>query len=257
MFYELVKKLLKNNYNLSETKLIVLGNQKSGTTAIAKLLALSTNQSILLDTSLLWQPHLSKLLKSKGNLNKVIDSNKRFFSRAIIKEPNLTFFIDELLEIYPSTTQYVFIVRDPRNNIRSLLNRVNIPGNLKSFDKTNFKLSIHEEVLFNKEVMNYSSTNYIEQLAERWNLTFSHYEKNKSNITLVKYEDFIQNKVLFIESLASSLSLNPKIDITTKIDIQYQPKGDQNIHWIDFYGKQNLNIIEQTCAHFMQKLNYV
>lgn len=256
MLLNFVMRFLSGFYKLANTKVIILGNQKSGTTAIAKLLADSINRNVLLDTPLLWEPSFSNIKRGKLSLEQIIQSNKYFFSKTIVKEPNLTFFLEEILRIYPSTVKYVFIVRDPRDNIRSLLNRVNLPGDLESIDPYYDFLTKHEKVLFNREVMSYSSHHYVEQLSERWNQALSNYEKYQERILLVKYEDFQKNKILFIENLAKNLGLKPISNISSKIDIQYQPKGNTEISWLEFYGRNNLSKIEKCCRDFMVKMGY-
>jgi len=116
-----LKQLILRNvnflYNLNQTKVIILGNQKSGMTAIAKLLAINTGENVLLDSPLLWEPNFSKIYRGELELKDLVNQNKYYFSRSIIKEPNLTFLYEDLIKVYSSSVKYLFIVRDPRDNI--------------------------------------------------------------------------------------------------------------------------------------------
>ena len=56
--------------------------------------------------------------------------------------------------------------------------------------------------------------------------------------------------------ISKKMGFEPKKDISTFVDIQYQPKGDQKVSWIDFFGTNNLNRINKICGHRMQKLGY-
>ena len=72
----MIKSFILKNINflnsLENTTIIILGNQKSGTTAIAKLLVLSSGQTVLLDTPLLWEPNLSKIASGDILLKSII-----------------------------------------------------------------------------------------------------------------------------------------------------------------------------------------
>ncbi|RME38856.1 MAG: hypothetical protein D6788_06610, partial [Planctomycetota bacterium] len=107
---------------------IVLGNQKSGTTVIAALLAESAGCAVTLDIFFRFRrPVLARLLTGRDSLDRFIRRHPYWFSHPIIKEPSLTFFHDDLRRLFPSA-RFVFIVRDPRDNIRSILNRLRLPG---------------------------------------------------------------------------------------------------------------------------------
>jgi len=251
-----IKKIINCFYSLNSTKLVILGNQKSGTTAIASLLAEASNQSVLLDSKLLWEPNFSKLKKGELSLSKLINSNKSIFSKNIIKEPNLTFLYDQLKNVFPKDVKYLFIVRDPRSNIRSILDRINTRGDLKSLLLNEETYSSHELALFDKETMNYTYDHYIEQLAERWTQSVELYLANKSHFHLIRYEDFLIDKKESIISLCQKLDFSSKIDIASKIDIQYQPKGKSNMNWKDFFGTENLYKINRICSKCFSELDY-
>lgn len=243
-------------YSLNDTNIIILGNQKSGTTAIAKLLALNAGETILLDTPLLWEPNLSKIASKDIKLRTLIEQHKYYFSRSIIKEPNLTFFYPEIKSIYPPSVKFIFIVRDPRDNIRSLLNRINISGNLDDIKDQFKRLTIHEKILFDKKIIPYISNHYIEQLSERWVVAVDVFLNSKENFHLVKYEDFNKDKVNFINQLSVKMGYQAKNDISAKVNIQYQPKGNKKINWNDFFGEKNLHKIQNICGVQMKKLGY-
>lgn len=256
MIKSLILKNINFFYNLNHTKIIILGNQKSGTTVIAKLLALNTGESVLLDSPLLWEPNFSKIYRGEMELKDLINQNKYYFSRSIIKEPNLTFLYEDLIKVYSSSVKYLFIVRDPRDNIRSLLNRINVPGDLEYIGAHSPPFTIHEKNLFDKELFAYSSSHYIEQLAERWVKAIEVFLKFKENFYLVRYEDFMVNKIDFIDQLSKKMGYVTRHDISTHVNVQYQPQGNRNISWDAFFGVENLARIEQICSWHMKKLSY-
>ena len=113
--------------------IIVLGHQKTGTSVIAALLGEATGKSVTIDMF----HHNNKIrpffrediFNKKLSLRDFIQANALYFSTDIIKEPDLTFHYEALLNYFPKA-KFVFVIRDPRDNIRSILNRLKISGNL-------------------------------------------------------------------------------------------------------------------------------
>jgi hypothetical protein len=104
--------------------IFVLGNQKSGTTAIAALFARLSGQTVTLDLFReVWWPTYQGIPSGDVSFDAFVARNRWGFSRDIVKEPNLTLFPDALAERFPEA-RTIFVVRDPRDNIRSLLNRL-------------------------------------------------------------------------------------------------------------------------------------
>jgi hypothetical protein len=75
---------------------------------------------------------------------------------------------------------------------------------------------------------------------------------------LVRYEDFMKDKVGEIVGLARRLGLEPAYDIADRVDTQFQPRGRlRGIPWLDFFGADNLAQIETICADRMQQFGYL
>lgn len=239
-------------YRIQKRPIIILGNQKSGTTAIAALLAKRTGLSATLDTSILWDPNLSKLLAGELRLKDVISQNRKPFSRKIIKEPNLTFFMDDLRDVFPDA-HYVFIVRDPRDNIRSLLNRVQLSGKLTKLEESN-DIPKGWKSLFDGHFS--QSNHYIEELACRWNFCIQQYKKMDDDCELVRYEDFVKSKSAAIDLLCDRLGLEKEHNIDKVVNVQYQPPGNQSVSWENFFSLDNYNRINDICGDNARSLGY-
>jgi len=241
--------------------IIVLGNQKAGTSAITALLGQATRQTYIIDIlHRIQTPELREnLLNGKSELRKVILSNKHFFSKKIIKDPNLTFLYKDLINIF-ALPQFIFIVRDPRDNIRSILNRLRTPGDLNSLPPSftnNWSDNLYGwKMILEGKYPRVSGRNYIEFLAERWNLATSTYLQNADSMVLVRYEDFLMDKENTIYNLARKVRLKPYSDISASVDTQFQPCGNTNISWLDFFGNKNLSCIESICKRNMKILGY-
>lgn len=241
--------------------IIILGHQKTGTSAIAALLAEATNKSVTVDFFHRNYERLpfaqERLYKGDLIFSDFIMSNKLYFSKDIVKEPELTFFYKELLGFFPDA-KFVFVVRDPRATIRSVLNRLDIPGNLECLGEEYLEsiksLKIWRFALSGK-LPNVLGETYIDKLAHRWNLAAETYLNNCEHITIVKYERFNQNKKESIEQLAGSLGLAVEADISDNVDTQFQPRGNHIVTYADFFGN-NLERIESVCGEQMNKFGY-
>ena len=93
-------------------------------------------------------------------------------------------------------------------------------------------------------------------LAARWNLFTDIWLENKESMILVRYEDFQKDKIEEISNLSKVLGLKDINDISSKINIQYQPKGNQEISWDKFFGLDNLASIERLCSERMKLVGY-
>lgn len=255
--FNLARKFLKESAaRLNSAPLIILGKEKSGTTAIAALLAKYTGLSVTLDIPNIWGPMETKIYNGETTFAEFVKNNKYHFSKDIIKEPCLTFLYPKVKKVFPKA-RFVMIIRDPRDNIRSVLNRLGISGNLGDIDlNTLSSVPRGWEVVLDSRWLGLQGNNYIEIAAARWNLAADVFIKNRDEMLLLRYEDFFIDKVGTINKLAQALGFAKTIDISTYVDIQYQSKGDQNITWKDFFGLKNLNRIEQICKDRMKEFGY-
>lgn len=230
--------------------LFIFGFQKSGTSAIAGLLAEKTGKSVTIDTKYLWQPYFDKIMSNEIDMNSHVNRYSYPFSKFIIKEPNTTFFIKQLKEFF-YLSKYIFIVRNPFDNIRSILNRLNLPGDLEDIDVD----KVHEDwkSFFSKS----KGKNYISVLANLWVKANNQSDiTNSDSCVLVKYEDFNNDKEEFIEYISKKVGIEPKYSIGHIVDKQFQPKGERNIDLKIFYGEKNYKIIEDICCNLMKEFNY-
>ncbi|MFB4167181.1 sulfotransferase domain-containing protein [Virgibacillus sp. JSM 102003] len=245
--------------NINYSPIFVLGNQKSGTSAIGALLGELTNKPTTIDLEGLYEPVQSKLHRNEVSFETFLEKNKYDFSNEIIKEPSLTFLYDDIKRIF-NTNKNVFIVRDPRDNIRSILNRVDLPGdeeNIKESHPQKWKNApINWKRVIDSRWLGTSGENYIEWMSYRWLKCLDIYEQNSDDFILIRYEDFIKNKKEAIENLAEELSLNIVNDISDKVNIQFQPPGNRKTNQKEFFGKRNLLRVETICNTKMQKYGY-
>ena len=143
-------------YRIREAPIFVLGNQKSGTSAIAALLAKACGLSYDIDLGGLRVREYERIYAdpTPQTLRAVLRDRATIeMSKAVVKEPNLTFLAARLRALHPRA-RHVFIVRDPRANIRSICNRLQLPGHLASIDTADYpEISpMWEAILYNRWV---------------------------------------------------------------------------------------------------------
>lgn len=243
---------------VNRESLIFLGKGKSGTTAIAALFAEATGKTVSLDIPALFVDGIRPILLGRSSLASVIERERLAFSHDIIKQPTLTWFFDELRDYFPAA-KFVMIIRDPRDNIRSVLNRMAVPGDLGDLSPETIR-NIHGGWRWHFDepwLLGLTGKNYIELSANRWNLAADVYREHCDDMLLVRYEDFMEDKVGSIAKLARQLGLPVVNDIAANAERQYQPQGkDRGKSWGQFFGAQNLTTIERICGTRMAEFGY-
>jgi hypothetical protein len=252
MLYKIKKiypKIANRFYRPNPAPIFLLGNQKSGTTIIAYLLSKRTGLTLTNDITRSI-PDSSLYLRIRFELQDIDQMLKKYsyeFSKEIIKEPSLTFILPDLITSFPNA-RYVFISRNPYQNIRSILNRLKIPGNLSEIDMSNYSelaLTPVWKLAFNSEWLGSEPLSYIGALAYRWKYAEEIYNNFCSNEIKMCYEDFLMDKLSFIDRLANTLDLKITGEISDLINKQMQPKGNSKVNLIEFFGNNNIEIIHK------------
>jgi hypothetical protein len=257
MYQNAMMGLLGLRSQVHPSPIFVLGNQKSGTSPIAGLLAKLPGLPLALDIRReIDHPGIEFVRRGELALSEFIKRNKLDFSKPIIKEPNLTFIYGALAESFPSA-KFVFVYRDPRDNIRSILNRLNATGSQAALTgEQERNMTSGWRRVFAGEPVGRKGEDYIETLALRWDCAAQILFEHMSEFYPVRFEDFLQDKAGEIAHLAGELGLAEKHDITDHLDHPFQPAGDRSVSWIDFFGEINLKRIEKICSGSMARLNY-
>lgn len=243
---------------------LIGGNQKSGTTAIGALLAVATGLRFSNDP--LWhaqrhdaRPFLfTDLLERRVALEDFVRQHRAYFAAGIIKDPDFAFSYSDLRRCFPDAPQ-VFIVRDPRQNLRSILNRLQLPGYLDELsDEHQQRLAGKKgwQAILAGRGLAITEGNYISRLAQRWSAGVRCYLEQGARVELVRYEDFLADKAGCIARLAEKVGLPVVADIRKDQDRQYQPRGDRSVALEAFFGERNLAIIDSVCAAEMALLGY-
>ncbi len=266
MYNDMVKKIWRFVRPVENVKLVVLGHQKSGTTAVAVLLskAIGLNVSIdpLFHVDQGKAKEVEKLINNPKSIRWLCLRYPNLFGCEIVKDPDLIFVYKQIRSHYRNAS-YLFIVRDPRSTIRSICNRLGLDGDAQNYCPEVSEMeggNNHWELILSgnlpKQGLKVDRSDFIYNLASRWKLAAEIYLKNSDKMTLLRYEDFLLEKEKSIKSIALELEFECKNSITEYVDVQYQPKGDAQLDALSFFGKENLKIIEDVCAKSMKVFGY-
>tara|TARA_B110000908_G_C10148302_1_gene400102 strand:- start:129 stop:956 length:828 start_codon:yes stop_codon:yes gene_type:complete len=252
----------------ANVKVVVLGHQKTGTSAIAALLgkkaALEMGNDPLYAVDQGKALAVEKLLSSPRSLTLLCHRHPRLFGQPIIKDPDLIFVFSAVEQIFHHA-KFLFVVRDPRDTIRSICNRLDLSGKEvgycpKRADMHNgnrhWELILSGQLPSLAENANSLSPGHVLNLAIRWNHAAEIYLENSSKMKLLRYEDFIIDKEDVIEKTAKGLGLPCTTSIDQFVDVQYQPRGDATVKWNEFYSAENMQLIEEVCGEMMKKFGY-
>lgn len=241
----------------AEEPVIVLGNQKSGTSVVAHLLADAAGLSKTIDAPPFWRNRFRLLYYGDRTVEELVDAYSVYFDVDLVKEPMLTFAYDQVRERFPDA-DYVQVVRDPRDNIRSLLDRHDLPGDAERLpDSHRERLEAKKKTTIDADLWAEPGDHYIDVLAKRWNMAVDPIFEADQSPTVVRYEDFVEDKVGTIHDLADSLDLEIVEDISEKVDRSFQPRGQRRGRsYPEVFGEENLDRIERICGDRMVELGY-
>ena len=232
----------------------IFGNQKSGTTAIAAMIEYACRISTTLD---LWNEIKNptfQTIRNDADFGQFIKRNKGDFCRKIIKEPNLSLFIEEIYQHFENP-RAIFIIRDPRHNIRSICNRMDLAGDLVCIEEIEDRISRAWRYVLDNSWRGISGDSYIESLANRWCYMNNLYEKYRKYMTLIRYEDFCLDKQATINRSLDILGLPNRRPIKSIADKQFQFKGNK-VGNVEFFSGEALELINIICKKQMIEYGY-
>jgi len=242
-----------------ENPIIVLGNQKTGTTVIAALIGQASGKQVTLDFMHLYPTLTDRLLSGELSFTDMRRKCRYHMNQQILKEPGLTLFCDDLCLAYPRS-KIVLILRDPRENIRSILNRLKLRGDWEQIpeeEMCRLRMTVAPEwlMVLEGDRFGHAGKNYVDSLARRCAICFNYALANRERFHIVRYEDFKEDKKNFIEGLCLELELDVSGDIQGLVDVQYQPKGASVDH-LQFFGEENLACIDAACLKYYKEFDY-
>ena len=244
----------------TEPAVFFFGHQKSGTTAIAALFA-----------ELVGEPYHHDLFYTHGWLDnhevftgslgaaELAARAPKAFSRGVTKDPDFTFAMPQIVEAHP-TSPAIFIIREPKAMIASILGRLSIPGNAEAIGGHLDGLKPVERTLWGNildcERQGLPPGNHIAALSHRWHIAAELYARCEGRCLLLRYEDFRSDKKGSLEALATSIGREMRNDISHRVDKKFQPRSKRPDSFLDFFGDQNFEIISSICDSRAKEFGY-
>ena len=241
-------------------RVIVAGMPKSGTTAIATLLAKAANVDVCSDPfhQLDTQKKVAfrdQLFSEELSLESLWRQHRELFRGTVVKDPNFPLLLSQLKQFLPEA-QFVFIMREPRDNIRSILSRLKIPGNPTEGSRLASEVPGTWGRVLNGTSPDMPGKDYLEKMAWRWRISAERYFENRDGVHLIRYEDFRRDKQNQINRLAKDLAFANLSDISSFVNVQFQPKGKRPESIEEFFGKDNLERIEAIVGPLLAGFGY-
>lgn len=233
----------------------ILGMQKSGTSAVAALVSLRTGTPVAIDLAREWRRcTIVRASRSRRAFARYVRRNRLDFARRIVKEPGLTFVHERLVACWPHANSLV-VVRDPISTIRSIVERLGIPGDAdaRAVDMTREVPQAWRPVLDNRW-LGIRSEHYIDQLADRWCIAAKLALEESDRRMTIRYEDFILDKVRVLDAIADHFELPVVAEIDAFLDVPFQPPGRRRDPKRVFGS--NLERIMRRTASLARRLGY-
>jgi hypothetical protein len=242
---------------------LVLGNQKTGSSAIAHLLAARGGLSLAANVHPAQGRERRMARLDASEMRAFIQNEARYyFGHAVVKENALTSAVGALLEALPNA-RGIFIVRHPAHNIRSILDRLGLPGTPQPLGTVAADLPAGwRDVVTNGGLRSDDDDDdapedHITALARRWATLARRYLRHAERLHLARYEDFMADKAGFVRRLADTLDIPFQRDIESLLDVPFQPRGAHRGAALDqFFSTDALRIIDDCCASEMRALRY-
>ncbi|MEP2448768.1 MAG: hypothetical protein ABJI69_16160 [Balneola sp.] len=247
MKFNQLKRLRNIFHTPNKQATLLFGLNKSGTTVTINLIAARAGLTFTDD----FPYHLGdfdKVLNKQVTLEDYVNLHSYEFSKDLIRFPDQPEAVD-MARKYFDKKKYLLTVRNPVDNIRSILGRLKIPGDLNFLDLNTLELHPNWiKMLGQKE-------HYIESIATCWFNTYNSFYPFDSECILFKYEDFLSNKIDYIDLKVNELGFERVNSIQDIINVQYQPKGP-SVNSTDFFSKKNLERIYTITGDLMTKYGY-
>lgn len=241
-------------------QVISLGHQKSGTTAVAALLAAAIDARLANDPFYFIDQGsastLERIFQDKGELRTAVMSHRRRFCQPVLKDPDLTFLYPESKMLF-SNARAFFVVRDPRSMIRSIADRLKLSAADLARPAGELELpNRHWQLICAGTLPATDGETVAEVLAHRWSLAAQCFLNHRAELPLVVYERFVADKMSVIRNLIGELGLPLRRDISGLLDVQFQPKGNSRSPLADRLGIESLGRIVTICEPLMPEFGY-
>jgi len=245
----------------------VFGCQKSGTSAVAQLTAMAGGLSATVDIPTIWRTPVTDIIRGRSTLEGLVETHRPYFSQELVKETGLAPILDQVAG-HIGLQKVVFVVRDPLTNVRSILQRRGLAGDLPGLSEEevtrllngNWHWTYDWPRVHRPEPRFWSEGNHhVDGLGILWSScvkAMQRAEKNGVEVHVVRYEDFVKDKRGTVESILTQFGRPVKKDVSAYVDVQFQPKGDHSVSIEDFFGEDNLARLRHVTREGARRFDY-
>jgi signal transduction histidine kinase len=241
-------------------KLVVVGHQKSGTTAVGALLARMVGGSFANDP--LYEcdwgrgQAVKEVVDNPEQLGRLVSEKRGLFCKTVLKDPDLTFLLPQCQRVFDKA-QIVFVARDPVSTIRSIADRLDLSS--KDLGQPADCVTLpnrHWRLILSSQLPEVGGTTVAEVLARRWSRAAREYLHHADRVHFIRYEDFIADRSHQLKDLLSELRMRKRNDAAHWLNHPFQPRGQAQTDITERIGARNLEIIESVCSETMERLDY-
>lgn len=239
---------------------IVLGHQKSGTTAVGALLARCADRGYANDPLYAVDGGraqvVQRLLGESDALAAVVREHRALFGRTIVKDPDLTFVRPAIGTVFAAAA-VVHVVRSPFATIRSIADRLALSADDLLLPAERLTLpNAHWRLILSGHLPRIDGGCVAEVLARRCSLALETARLDGDAVLRLRYEDFNRRKAETIAELASAVGLSPRIDIRDVVDRPFQLRGRPDVNLQERLGVRCLEIIHSECRSALEAFDY-
>ncbi len=227
-------------------KVCVTGCERSGTSAVANLLHLGSGWSLLDDPPAAWYVTPLAALTGGGLTPALWWKLRR---HRIVKVPCFAAILPYLRRRAVGRFHTIHCVRDPRDNVASLLERFDngAPG-----------------MAFDVHWLRVPAGSLIEALAWRWRKLLEYAEQDRDaggRVTFVRYEDFCADKLAVVRGLADRCAMPFDASrVAAHLDRQFRKRWADRIagpqRWRTDLTESQTRTIEDLCGPLMARWGY-
>lgn len=218
---------------------LVLGHQRSGTSAIASLLAEAAELHLVDDPPWTFTRKVRQIYGNLAGINHYLNAHRADIEAGVLKAPSLTPLAPALQTLLPHV-RFVAVVREPKDTIAAVLEwrRYRDPQQGPGF--------------WDQAWMGIKNEDRIAALAHRW--MFYHACLTKlSDPIWIRYYLFSKDKASTIADAVRQLGIKPKNCVSDLADQQFKKDfGDQGIRGTDRWRRElsddQARTIDRICA---------
>jgi hypothetical protein len=233
-------------------KVFVVGNHRSGTALFAAMLASTCRRTFSAIRGERSRPTVRRIFLGVEEIESLVAGEPRLLAGDIVEASEVALIAEHLGARFPEA-RFCHLVRDPRRQIRSVLQSLGLSGRDCDWRHLHH-LSDGWRLLLEGKAFGLDGGNYVEVLARHWNLVADVHLRTQDRSILVRYERFIASMGEEVARGASALGLGGQPVSLPAAERPVLPVR-RRLSLRDFFGP-NLALIDSLCDARMQALGY-